>query len=164
MKKTAVIMMTALLLLPAAARAQQKGSIDLKSIAEVEVTETNAKGQKEVKRVEVAKAKVVPGDVVIFTTTYTNIGKQPADKVVITNPMPEHMDYVDQSAEGKGAKIDFSVDKGKTYATPDKLMITDAQGKTRKAGPKDYTTIRWILVKSVPPGGTGSVSFRAKVQ
>ena len=164
MKKTAVIMMMALLLLPAAARAQQKGTIDLKSIAEVMVTETNAKGQKEVKRVEVAKAKVLPGDEVIFTTTYTNTGKQPADKVVITNPMPEHMDYVDQSAEGKGPTIEFSVDKGKTYGTPDKLMITDAQGKTRKAGPKDYTTIRWTLVKSVPPGGTGSVSFRARVQ
>ena len=164
MKRTAVIVMMALLLLPAAARAQQKGSIDLKSVAEVMVTETNAKGQKEVKRVEVSKAKVVPGDTVIFTTTYTNTGKQPADKVVITNPMPEHMDYIDQSAEGKGAKIEFSVDKGKTYGTPDKLMVTDAQGKARKAGPKDYTTIRWTLVKSVPPGGTGSVSFRARVQ
>jgi uncharacterized repeat protein (TIGR01451 family) len=164
MKRTAISIALVVLLLPAAARAQQQGSIELKSIAEVEVTETNAKGVKEVKRVDAAKSKVVPGDVVIFTTTYTNIGKQPADKVMITNPVPEHMDYLDKSAEGKGAKIDFSVDKGKNYGTPDKLMVTDAQGKTRKAGPADYTTIRWIMVKPVPPGGTGSVSFRARLQ
>lgn len=163
MKRTVINIIFALLLLPAAARAQQ-GSIELKSIAEVEVTETNAKGVKEVKRLDASKAKVVPGDVVIFTTTYTNIGKQPADKVVITNPVPEHMDYLDKSAEGKGANINFSVDKGKSYGTPDKLMVTDAQGKTRKAGPMDYTTIRWTLVKPVPPGGTGSVSFRARLQ
>ncbi len=164
MKRTVISILVALLLLPAAARAQQKGSVELKSIAEVEVTKTNAKGEKEVKRVDTAKAKVVPGDMVIFTTTYTNIGKQPADKVVITNPVPEHMDYLDKSAEGKGAKIDFSVDKGKSYETPDKLMVTDAQGKTRKARPADYTTIRWTLIKPVPPGGAGSVSFRAKLQ
>jgi uncharacterized repeat protein (TIGR01451 family) len=166
MKKRGIVLgiMLALMLLPAAARAQQQGSIELKSIAEVEVTETNAKGVKEVKRVEVGKAAVVPGDVVVFTTSYTNTGKKPADKVVITNPVPEHMDYVDQSAEGKGTKIEFSVDKAKSYGTPDKLTVTDAQGKTRKAGPTDYTHIRWTLVKPLPPGGTGSVSFRAKVR
>jgi uncharacterized repeat protein (TIGR01451 family) len=163
MKRTVIVIAFALLLLPAAARAQQ-GSIQLKSVAEVEVTETNAKGVNVVKRVDAAKGKVVPGDVVIFTTMYTNIGKQPADKVMVTNPVPEHMNYLDKSAEGKGTKIDFSVDKAKTYGTPDKLMVTDAQGKTRKAGPADYTTIRWIVVKPVPPGGTGSVSFRAKLQ
>ncbi len=164
MKKTVISIMFALLLLPAAARAQQQGSIELKSLSQVDVTEINANGKKEVKRVDAAKAKVVPGDVVIFTTIYTNIGKQPAEKVVITNPMPEHMDYVDQSAEGKGTKIDFSVDKGKSYGAPDTLLVTDAQGKKRKAGPADYTGIKWTLGKPLPPGSTGSVSFKAKVQ
>jgi uncharacterized repeat protein (TIGR01451 family) len=152
------------LLLSITAWAQQKESIELRSTAEVDVVSTNAKGEKEVKRVDVAKAKVVPGYVVIFTTIYANVGKKPAEKVVITNPMPEHMDYVDQSAEGKGTKIDFSVDKGKSYGTPDTLTVIDAQGKKRKAVPADYTGIKWTLDKPLPPGGTGSVSFRAKVQ
>ena len=152
------------LLISVTAWAQQKESIELISKAEVDVVSKNAKGEKEVARVDVAKAKVVPGDTVYFTTAYTNIGKQPADKVVITNPVPEHMVYVDKSAEGKGTKIEFSVDGGKSYAAHDKLMITYAQGKKRTATGADYTHIKWTVSKPVTPGAKGRVSFKAKLK
>lgn len=164
LKKMGITVLFTLLLLPAAVRAQQKGSIELKSTAEIDVTETNAKGMKETRQVEVSKAKVLPGDVVTFTTTYTNRGNKPAEQVIITNPVPEHMDYLAGSAEGKGMKIDFSVDKGKTYNSPENLVVIDPQGKTRTAVPADYTHIRWSLEKPLPAGGTGSVSFRAKLR
>lgn len=164
MGRTAVGILCALLLLPAAVRAQQQGSIELKSTAQAEVVETNKKGEKHVKRVDAAKAKVVPGDIVVFTTNYKNVGKQPAEKVEITNPVPEHMLYVDQSAEGKGMKIEFSVDKGKSYGSPDTLIVTDAQGKQRKAETIDYTNIRWTVAKPLGPGGKGTVSFKAKLK
>ncbi len=151
-------------LLPAAAWAQQKGSIELKSIAQVEVTTKNAKGEKEVKHLDVAKTKVLPGDTVVFTTIYKNIGKKPAEQVVITNPVPDHMDYIGGSAEGNGAKIDFSVTKGRRYGSPAALTIRDAQGHVRKAKPNDYTTIRWTVIKPIAPGAVGRVSFKAKVQ
>ena len=152
------------LLLSITAWAQQKESIELRSTAEVDVVSTNAKGEKEVNRVDVAKAKVLPGDTVFFMTAYTNIGKQPADTVVITNPVPEHMVYADKSAEGKGTRIEFSVDGGKSYAARDKLMVTDAQGKKRAATVADYTHIKWIVIKPVTPGAKGSVSFKAKLE
>jgi uncharacterized repeat protein (TIGR01451 family) len=163
MSKTTISIMLALLLLPAAAWAQQKSPIELKSLAEVDVTVTNAKGEKEVARVEASKATVVPGDVVIFTNQYANTGDKPATDVVIKNAVPEHMIFVDGSAEGKGTRIEFSVDKGKTYGAPDKLTVTNAQGATRKAAAQDYTNIRWTVEK-LPPGARGSVSFRAKVK
>jgi uncharacterized repeat protein (TIGR01451 family) len=163
MSKTTISIMLALLLLSAAAWAQQKSPIELKSLAEVDVTVTNAKGEKEVKRVEAAKATVVPGDVVIFTNQYANTGDKPATDVVIRNAVPEHMIYVDGSAEGKGTRIEFSVDKGKTYGAPDKLTVTDAKGAKRKAAAQDYNNIRWTVEK-LPPGAKGSVSFRAKVK
>lgn len=152
------------LMLAAQSMAAAKGAIELKSIAEVEVTVANEKGGKEVKRVEAAKANVVPGDTVIFTNTYANTGKDPATGVVITNPVPEHMIYAEGSAEGKGAKIDFSVDKGKSYAPAVKLKIKGADGKERPATAADYTHIRWTLEKPVEKGGKGSISFRAKVK
>jgi uncharacterized repeat protein (TIGR01451 family) len=152
------------LLVPEMLRAQQKSAVELTSLAEVEVTEKGAQGEKIVKRKDAALAKVVPGDVVIFTTTYKNAGKQPAASVVITNPVPGHMVYVDKSAEGTGARIDYSVDGGKTYGAPDKLKITDSQGKVRPALAQDYTMIRWTLPAPLAPGGTGTVSFRARVK
>src|SRR5512139_193203 len=92
------VMLAGLLLAPATLPAQQKGGIELATVAEVEVTGKNAQGEKEVKRMEAAMAKVVPGEVVIFTTRYANKGKEPANNVTIMNPVPEHMTYVDKSA------------------------------------------------------------------
>lgn len=164
MGKKILALLSMLLILSSQAMAADKEAIELTSVAEIEVTVKNDKGEMEVKRVEAAKANVVPGDVVIFTNYFTNKGEKPADKVVLTNPVPEHMLYVDGTAEGKDARIEFSVDKGKSYNMPNKLIIKKADGKERPATAADYTHIRWTLEKSVVPGGKGSVSFRAKVK
>ena len=164
MQKAVVGILGALLLLPATALAQQQGNIELKSKAEVEVATTNEKGEKRLKLMDVAKAKVLPGDRVVFTTTYKNLGKQAAEKVVISNPVPKHMEYVDRSAEGKGTTIEFSVDNGKIYGALDALFIIDAQGKKQKASASDCTDLRWTLNKPLPPNSAGSVSFKAKLK
>lgn len=154
------------LLLPlfAAAQQKEKGSIELRSLSEVEVATMSAGGAKEIKRVDTSKAKVVPGDTVVFTTTYRNIGAKPAEKVMITNPVPEHTSYVAGSAEGRGMNIGFSADNGASYAPADKLTLKDAKGAVRKAEPADYTHIRWTMPKPLPSGGKGSVSFKAKIK
>lgn len=164
MTKTVASMVLLVLLLPMVATAQKKGSLALRSISEVEVTTTNAKGEKEVKRVDATTAKVIPGDVVIFTTQYENIDKKPVERVVITNPVSEHVVYVENSAGGQGMKIEFSVNQGKRFAAPDRLTKTDARGVSRRATAGDYTHIRWILGTPLAPGGKGSVSFRATVK
>lgn len=163
-KGIAVAVVVTLLLAPALLRAQQKSTIELTSLAEVEVAEKNARGEKRVIRKEAALAKVVPGEVVIFTTTYRNTGKQPATGVSITNPVPGHMVYIDKSAEGKGARIDYSIDSGRTYGGPAALTVTDGQGRVRPAVASDYTVIRWVLTAPLAPGGAGTVSFRARVK
>ena len=161
-RKTALFMI--IMLLPAfSAYALEKGSIELQSVAETEIEVINAKEEKEINRVDVSETKIVPGDEVIFTTYYGHIGKEPADDVIITNPVSEHMIYTDLSAEGKGAVIRFSVDGGKTYDLPGKLKVKDEMGSERSATPSDYTHIRWII-KKLKPGDKGSVSFRARVK
>ena len=164
MKKILLIVAALALLAPLGAWAQQKGAITLKTTAEVEVATTNAKGEKAVKLVDVGKATKGPGDTVVFTTTYANSGKQPATGVVITNPIDKNMTYVDNSAQGKDALIEFSTNGGKTYNVPAKLTITDGKGLSRPATGKDYTDIRWMLEKPLPAGGKGSVSFKAKIK
>ena len=163
MRSVMVLSIAILLLLQASAPAQQKGSIVLTSVSEVEVVKLNAEGKKEVKRVDAAKAAVVPGDTVIFTVSYANTDTKPADRVLVINPVPEHVIYMDKSAEGKGTTIEFSVDGGKTYASPGKLTVTSA-GKQRPAIAADYTHIRWTLSKPLAPGGKGSVSFKAQIK
>jgi uncharacterized repeat protein (TIGR01451 family) len=133
------------------------GCIALKSVAEVEQTVTNAKGEKSVKLVPAGK--VVPGVEVTWTVTANNICKQPSDKVTINNAVPEHMSYVENSAIGPGTDITFSLD-GKTFATPDLLTVQE-NGATRKARADEYRHIRWVFKDSLQPGAQGFARFRA---
>lgn len=151
------------LLLPMTAWAQS-GSVSLTSVAEVEIKVKNDKGIEEIKRVPAASTNVAPGDAVIFTNYYSNKGDKPADKVVVTNPVPNNMFYVEGSATGKNARIEFSVDKGKSFGLPETLIVTSSDGKERPARNIDYTHIRWTLTSSILPGEKGEVAFRAKVQ
>lgn len=164
MKNAKYLILALVLLTPIAAWAQQKGVIELKSSAEVEVEEKNEKGEKVIRRVDVAQTMKVPGDTVVFTTGYTNTGKSPATDVVITNPVPEHMTYLDGSAQGGNTRIDFSIDGGKTWGTPDKLRIRNANKTVRKALGQDYTHIRWTVTASLASGSTGTVSFKARIK
>jgi uncharacterized repeat protein (TIGR01451 family) len=153
-----------LLLLVLPARAADQGGIELKSTAQVDITVKNDKGINEVIRVDAATANVVPGDTVIFTTNYANLGSQPATDVVINNPVAEHMTYVAGSAEGIGTRIEFSINNGKTFARPEQLKIKTADGKERLAGAADYTHIRWTILGEIGPGAKGFVSYKGKVK
>jgi uncharacterized repeat protein (TIGR01451 family) len=154
-----IIWMAVLLTLPAVGRAQFNGHIQLASVAEIEKEVFNEEGRKEIKRMPAAK--VVPGHEVIFTTTYKNVSKEKAEKAVITNPVPEHMLYKENSASGMGTRITFSIDHGKSFNIPVKLFVLDAAGRKYPARPQDYTHIRWEISNPLQPGAKGEVSFRA---
>lgn len=143
------------------ARAQ---TVELVNTAEREI-EVIEKGAK-VKKVGPV-GKIVPGDEVIYAVTYNNKTGKPAEKIVITNPIPQHTRYKDGSASGEGADISYSIDGGKTFAAPDKLTVAikDKSGKdiVRPAVAQDYTHIRWVLKQNVAPGQSGSVRFRAVI-
>jgi uncharacterized repeat protein (TIGR01451 family) len=165
MKRCAFIVLSILLsvlLGTTAVWAQKKGIIELEAVAEQEKEVINDKGKKEITRVPVAR--VVPGDEVIYTFNYTNIGEEPADNVVITDPVPEHMVYTEGSAKGAETAITFSVDKGTTYDLPIKLTVVGADGKKRPAKGSDYTHIKWTLQRALAPGEKGRVSFRARLE
>jgi uncharacterized repeat protein (TIGR01451 family) len=79
--------------------------------------------------------KVLPGETVYYTITFTNTSDEVADNVVVTNPIAEELMYLDGSAFGPGMEIVFSVDGGETFAVADELNVTD-NGETRAAEAK----------------------------
>ena len=137
----------------------QQGHIQLKSVAEVEKEVVSQDGKRELQRMPAAT--VVPGDEIIFTTMYENIGPKRAENAVITNPIPEHMLYQEGSAEGEGTRVAFSVDGGKAYDLPGNLFVFDASGRKFPARTQDYTHIRWTFENPLPSGTKGKVRFRA---
>ena len=160
MKKSLVLSL--LLLAPAwpvRAATGSDSSIVVKTIAEVE---TKVDDTDQVKR-EPAR-KVAPGGAVIYTISAYNTGSKPATDVVVTDPIPEHMDYVDGSASSEGARVTYSVDGGKTFAAKEKLQVRGKDGMTRAASATDFTHIRWQFEKPLAPGESRVVQFRARVE
>ncbi|WP_051326918.1 DUF11 domain-containing protein [Desulfatibacillum aliphaticivorans] len=155
-----LVLISMVLAVPAQALAESP--LKLQTVAEVKVIVVDEKGQEQVKMVPAKK--VVPGDVVYYTITFNYSGDQPASNVAITNPVPEHMEYVDGSAAGAGADIRFSIDQGQTYDYPGNLKIKNPEGTERTATAKEYTTIQWTLTKDLMPGAIGTVQYQARLK
>ena len=108
-----------------------------------------------------------PGDTLMYVVTYKNAGKVDARGWRIVDPVPEGTGYIAGSAEGRDAAVTFSID-GKNFQEPAQLKykVREAGGAEllQAAAPETYTHIQWKLGKPVPPGGTGTVSFKVKVR
>ena len=137
----------------------QTSCVELKTTGEVEKEVVNDKGEKTKALVPAAESKVIPGTEVIWTVTARNVCKVPSDKVVITNPVPEHMTLVPGSVFGAGADVSYSLD-GKTFAPAGKLTVTE-NGATRAARAEEYRHIRWEFKNPIPAGSSAFGRFRA---
>jgi len=157
---TAVILVC--LTLPALAMASNAVDIKIKAEKIAVIVKDGKKIEK-----NVPAKKFQPGDTIIYTISYSNNSGEPAKDAVIDDPVPQGTTYVHESASGAGADITFSIDGGKTFKKPTLLMYQVDTGKggkeQRVASPDQYTNIRWTL-SSIPPKGSGKVTFKVKVK
>lgn len=157
-----VVLFPVLLAAIASAHAQGPSGncVELRNDVQMEMEVTDASGQKSVRLMP--PAKVVPGNQVVYVITARNVCKKPVDKLVLNNPVPEHLSYVADSASGAGTDITFSVD-GKNFSKAEALIVQDAEGRTHAARNEDIRSIRWILNGALAPGQSTAVRFRAAV-
>ena len=161
MKRLNKIVLTFCILFLAAGlpvQAAKKGAVEIRTEVKKIEWEVNKKGTRVSK--EVSPGEVVPGDELVYTIYFKNVGKDPAADIVITDDIPKHTYYKDGTAFGSGTEITFSVNGGKSYAKPAKLTVKGKDGKRRRATAKDYNSIRWIFKPRLAPGKQGVVHFR----
>jgi len=108
-----------------------------------------------------AAERVVPGDVLIYTVEVRNAGRYAAESPIVVQPIPNHMMYIADSAVGPGVDVDYSVDGGHTFDTPENLKVAGAAVPATAA---DYTHIRWHLRNRLKPNSVAYVRFRAQVK
>ncbi len=106
----------------------------------------------------------LPGDVILYTITFDNKGTDLAEGIVINNPVPNNSKYRMDSATGENTNITFSIDGGKTFGDPGKLVVKDKSGNEYRAKPESYTHIRWSYKGSLAPGTKGEVSFKTEIK
>jgi uncharacterized repeat protein (TIGR01451 family) len=144
----------------ALAQAPERGCIELKTVAEIQEQYVDERGNAATRLVPAGK--VVPGDEVVWTIVANNVCTAPAGDVAITNPVPQHMRYVRDSAFAAGAAIEFSLD-GTAFAAPAALRVTEADGSRRTARAEEYSHIRWVLSRPMGPNESWLVRYRAAV-
>ena len=166
-KRTAkwLFLALALVLVPVLAWAQDKPNLTLSIAAQKEavVKDKDGKPKSEWRDVN----DINPGDIVRYVIRYANSGKAEVRNAVITDPVPSTTTYIPDTAKGKGAEITYSLD-GKSFQSAPmlsyKVKQPDGTEVEYKATPDMYTHIRWRLIKPVPAGGSGTVSFKVKVK
>lgn len=131
-------------------------ALDSKVFVERQVTASDGK----LKIVREDPKMVVPGERLLFVLNYKNEGSAPADKFVVTNPIPQSVTFVASDVAGS----DVSVDGGKTWGPLASLKVKAADGSLRAAAAADVTHVRWVFAKPIPVGASGSLSFQGLVR
>ena len=150
-----------LILVLAAAAVQAQGHIDVHTTVHKQESFVNEAGESETRLVPADV--VVPGETVFYTITFTNVSDQPADNVVITNPIAEDLMFLEGSAFGPGTEIQFSADGGSTYARADELTVTE-NGEVRPADAADITHVRWLMQYDLEAGAQATARFAAVLE
>lgn len=98
----------------------------------------------------VEASRVVSGDELRYTITFTNQGTEAveASSIVITNEIPAGTEYVQGTAAGPNTDIVFSSD-GERFAAPG----------TQSGAQAPVTVIRWTYRPALEPAESSSVSF-----
>lgn len=147
------------LLVPGAALAAG-GDVSLNSEIFVERQQQDPAGAAKTVLEPVEKARVVPGDSLIFVLSYKNGSAEPATDFVVTNPLPSAVSY----AGFDGQAPEVSIDGGKSWGNLSDLKVTEADGTERDAQPSDVTHVRWTFATAIPAGESGQLKFRGVVK
>lgn len=109
---------------------------------------------------------LLPGDVVAYRLTFTNVTAAPVRAVEFKDPLPTGLRYVAGSAtaDRHDVIVSYSIDGGRTYsAEPMIEEVVNGERVTRPAPPQMYTHIRWVVSGWVEPGAQVTAEFRAQL-
>jgi uncharacterized repeat protein (TIGR01451 family) len=110
--------------------------------------------------------ELMPGDVVRYRLTFTNVTPHAVKSVVFDNPLPAGLRYQSGTAasDRQQVVIQYSIDSGKSYSAQPMIEVeVDGQRVQRPAPADMYTHIRWSVQGSVLPGAVVRAEFRAQL-
>ncbi|MCU0548563.1 MAG: hypothetical protein MUC48_04375 [Leptolyngbya sp. Prado105] len=149
------------------AQSLNQPKVELKLIAKQKRVEKDAQGKEQVSWSEIKQdVTVKKGTVLRLQVLGHNTGDRPAEKLVVTQPVPRGTVYTIGSATQENAELDYSVDGGKTYSPNPMVVITLPDGRTGlQPAPADtYSHVRWTFSRAIAPQSGVEVSYEVSVQ
>jgi uncharacterized repeat protein (TIGR01451 family) len=111
-----------------------------------------------------AADNVKPGDLVVYTATYRNSGKEAARALVLTVPVPTGTDYQGRQPDEKLAPALASLDGQAFAAIPLTRKVKNAQGQevVQQVPFAEYRFLRWNVAE-LAAGAQLSVQLTTRV-
>lgn len=131
-------------------------AVELRTQLVAEVRETLNAPDRQIHRL-VPATTLSQGQVIYYTVRITNPTPVFANNVVVSQMIPANTIYLENSAVGPGADVEFSIDGAVTFARAADLKLEDGT----RAPPERYTHIRWRLRNPLAPGAMALARFRA---
>ncbi len=146
----------------------QQPKVNLNLVADKRQLQKDAQG-KQVETWKALDSKVVvqPGDVIRFTVTGKNEGNKAAKSMNFTQPIPQRMVYVLNTAKAtSAAAMTYSIDQGKTFVAVPMVKVSLANGKVeeRPAPAEKYTHVRWNFNQELQPNASVQAAYQVKVR
>lgn len=114
----------------------------------------------------VPAATAVPGDIIEYQATYTNVSANALIGLVSNGPIPTSTTYVDASATiTQEAVFEVLIKDEDWQALPAFKSVTDENGKVVRveASAADYTELRWRISGTLEPEQKLVARYRVKV-
>lgn len=133
------------------------------NLAAMLVTTDTSTGQEVLQLTE----EVVPGDLIEYQITYTNVSQSPIGGVTVTGPMPPNTEYVAGSAAAVSGHLEVSIDSGNSWEQePVIRMEKNEVGQLVQViiEPTEYTHVRWIGADPISPQNSVKYKYRVEVE
>lgn len=117
------------------------------------------------KTTPVADVTLKPGETVRYTILATNHGTDAALGLKPTGKIPAGTAFDAGSAAGAAARVEYSLDGGKTWSTSPTVKVQTPNGIVeKKADPSTYTAIRWTADKPLAPRATAAYTYQVHIR
>jgi uncharacterized repeat protein (TIGR01451 family) len=105
-----------------------------------------------------------PGDLIRWDIAASNRGDAPARHVVAAGRVPQGTAFVAGSTHGS-ARVEYSIDGGKTWSTAPMVVVKTATGVERKpADPSTFTGLRFVEADALRAGSVTHFTYEVWVK
>jgi len=110
-----------------------------------------------------------PGENIRYVVTASNISDRAIKNLVVNQPVPDGSVYVLGSAtlpDIEGAKLDYSIDGGKTYSQNPTIKVKLADGTVvdKPAPDSMYTHVRWSFGDNFPAKTATNATYQVRIR
>ena len=108
----------------------------------------------------------IPGDVIRYRLTFTNLRSDSVRNVQFNDPLPNGLHYVAESAGADRADVtvEFSLDGGRSWSTKPMIEELIEGRKVSKPAPTSmYTNVRWSVHGWLKPNAQVTAELKAQL-